>query len=121
MLIYLCSVRGQNVSDFVKTIFSYKDCFSKKLPVLCLKERAVMVLNDTIMDDRPITIGFLEFQKNPAYFPNGTEEENLPMDVTQRSLKLGDILMDKIEEFFKSRTVKLNLSSAFEGRTVFIV
>lgn len=85
---------------------------------MCMKERAVEILNDTIMDDNPIRIGFLEIQRNPDYFINTTENDILPREANERSSKLTDIILQKIEQFFKSRTLKLNLSNAFEGKTL---
>lgn len=86
---------------------------------MCLKEKVVVALNETIQDDRPIVIGFLEIQKNPIYFANKidnnvTDGTKLPATATERGL--GDTLMDKLTEFFKSRTLKVNLSNAFEGK-----
>nr|XP_023020862.1 uncharacterized protein LOC111509367 [Leptinotarsa decemlineata] len=107
--------RSENITDFLSGISVYKKCFYEKHPGTCLRKKALEALNETIMDDRPITIGFLEIQKNPDYFVNRTELENFP-EVTERSAKLGDVLMEKIDEFFKSRTIKLNLSNAFEAR-----
>ncbi|XP_050509082.1 uncharacterized protein LOC126886257 [Diabrotica virgifera virgifera] len=109
------SALSQNATDFWKGVTIYKECFHKKYPGVCLKEKALHALNETIMDDRPIVIGFLEIQKNTDYFVNHTDEDALPEEETARSAKLSDALMDKIDEFFKSRTIKLNLSNAFEG------
>ncbi|KAG5876222.1 hypothetical protein JTB14_011665 [Gonioctena quinquepunctata] len=109
-------VKSQNITDFLNGISAYKKCFYEKHPSVCLKKKALEALKETIIDDRPITIGFLEIQKNPDYFVNKTELENLPEEATERSGKLSDVLMEKIDEFLKSRTVKLNLSNAFEGR-----
>ncbi|XP_072389922.1 uncharacterized protein [Diabrotica undecimpunctata] len=110
------SALSQNATDFWKGVTVYKECFYKKYPGVCLKEKALHALNETILDDKPIVIGFLEIQKNTDYFVNKTDENALPEEETARSAKLSDALMDKIDEFFKSRTVKLNLSNAFEAR-----
>lgn len=90
--------------------------------MICLKEKVLVALNETMFDDRSIVIGFVEIQKNPAYFmtnnnsnENSTEETNLSAAATERSFIVGDTILDKIEEFFKSRTLKVNLSNAFEG------
>lgn len=119
-LLVFSSVICHNASSnkFIKTITPYKQCFYKKDPIYCLKELAIRALNETIMDDRPIVIGYMEIQKNPDYFVNATAEDNLPDGVSERSSKLSDVLLDKLEEFFKSRTVKLNLSNAFEGNDI---
>lgn len=108
--------KTQNVTDFWKGLYFYKECFYKKYPGVCLKERTLEALNETILDDRTIFLGFLEIQKNPDYNFNKTEDEDLPEEETERNLKLSDVLMDKIDEFLKSRTIRLNLSNAFEGR-----
>lgn len=107
---------NSTANAFVKNITPYKHCFYKRDPIYCLKELALQALNETIMDSRPIVIGYIEIQKNPDYFVNTSADENLPDEVSERSSKLSDVLLDKLEEFFKSRTVKLNLSNAFEGK-----
>lgn len=108
-----------SLSDVLKYLTKYKKCFNQKHPVVCLKEKVLTALNETILDDRPIVIGFVEIQKNPSYFTtindNNTDDTNSPAEATERSSRISDTLFDKIEEFFKSRTVKVDLSNAFEG------
>nr|CAH7742927.1 unnamed protein product [Callosobruchus chinensis] len=107
---------AQNVTDLLKGVATYKDCFTSKDPTICLKERALIALNETIMDDRPIVVGFLEIQKNPDYFAEKNDTEILPPEGSQRSIMLSDALVQKVQDFFKSRTVRVNLSNAFEAR-----
>lgn len=119
LLIISCkTVSAQNVSDLFKSVAIFRGCLKNRHSVMCMKERAVEILNDTIMDDNPIRIGFLEIQRNPDYFINTTENDILPREANERSSKLTDIILQKIEQFFKSRTLKLNLSNAFEGKTL---
>lgn len=111
------------VSDVLKYLTKYKKCFHQKQPLVCLKEKVLVALNETILDDRPIVIGFVEILKNPGYFEdntigNGNVSQNashFPIEASERGLNLGNGLLDRIEEFFKSRTIKFNLSNAFEG------
>lgn len=113
-------VLANSMSDVLKFFSKNKKCFQQKHPLLCLRDKVIVALNETILDDRPIAIGFVEIQKNPTYFKgnashNVTEETGLSEAVTGRSYNLKDTLMDKIVEFFKSRTLKVNLANAFEG------
>lgn len=109
-------VSTQNVSDLLKSITVFRGCLKNKQSVMCMKEKVVEILNETILNDNPIRVGFLEILKNPDYFINTTENEILPRETSERSSKLTDIILHKIEQFFKSRTLKLNLSNAFEGK-----
>lgn len=123
-LILACNIVSvHSWSDVLKYLTKYKRCFHQKHPVICLKEKVLVALNETILDDRPIVLGFVEIQKNPAYFTsndvgneNITNGSNIAAEVTARSSSISDALIDKIEEFFRSRTVKVNLSNAFEGK-----
>lgn len=114
-------VLGSGMSDVLKFLAKYKKCFHQKYPMACLKEKVIVALNETILDDRPIVVGFVEIQKNPTYFSgnnvslNSTDATNVSLDATERSFSLTDTVMDKIVEFFKSRTLKVNLANAFEG------
>lgn len=117
-------VFSSGMSDVLKFFTKYKKCFHQKYPMACLKEKVIVALNETILDDRPIVVGFVEIQKNPTYFSginaslNSTDNTNVSLEATERSFSLTDTLMDKIVEFFKSRTLKVNLSNAFEGTYV---
>lgn len=124
LLLVSSFVVANSMSDVLKFFSKNKKCFQQKHPLLCLREKVIVALNETILDDRPIAIGFVEIQKNPTYFKsndsqNGTEETGISTTVTGRSYSsLKETLMDKIVEFFKSRTLKVNLSNAFEGRHI---
>lgn len=120
LLLVSSTVLVNSMSDVLKFLTKNKKCFQQKHPLLCLKDKVIVALNETILDDRPIAIGFVEIQKNPSYFKsngtlNDTEETGLSATVTGRTYSLKESLMDKIVEFFKSRTLKVNLSNAFEG------
>ncbi|XP_018577674.1 uncharacterized protein LOC108915986 [Anoplophora glabripennis] len=116
LIISYNAVSAQNVSDILKSVVVFRGCLKHKHSVVCMKEKALEILNETIMNDNPMHIGFLEIQRNPDFFINSTENEVLPREASERSSRLSDIILNKIEQFFKSRTVKLNLSDAFEGR-----
>ncbi|CAH2013987.1 unnamed protein product [Acanthoscelides obtectus] len=116
LLISVGSLTAQNVTDILKGVATYKDCFNTKDPASCLKEKALAALNETIMDDRPIVVGFMEIQKNPNYFAEKNGTEVIPEEGSGRSILLSNALVDKIMEFVKSRTVRVNLNNAFEAR-----
>ncbi|KAJ8943730.1 hypothetical protein NQ314_009667 [Rhamnusium bicolor] len=115
------SATAQNVTDIFKGVVAFRDCITNRYSFMCIKERALSILNETVMDERPINFGFIEIQKNPEYFINSSENENFPREVSERSSKLSEMLFEKIIQFFKSRTVKLNLSNVFEGEIKFII
>ncbi|XP_050304681.1 uncharacterized protein LOC126742152 isoform X2 [Anthonomus grandis grandis] len=94
-----------------------RQCLTQKYPGLCLKERALEALNETVYMDEPIVIGILRIEKNSDYNWNSTQVGPvLPNEISRRSIVLNDALYDKIKEYFKSRTIRLNVDEAFEGR-----
>lgn len=115
IIVYLDLSATQNVTDLFRSINSFKSCIGDRNPVLCVKEKALDALNETIMSDEPMRFfDTLTIERNPDYLTNETGED-LPQEASARSIKLTNILYDRIEDFFKSRTLKLNLAPAFEG------
>lgn len=93
-----------------------RDCLGQDTPTLCLKEKALAIINETIMSDAPLNIyGIVDIVKDPDYKPNTTHLESLPADDKERSLKLNSLLYEKLDEFIQSRSVKFSLGSMFEG------
>lgn len=93
-----------------------KDCLSSANAIVCLKEEALHAINETIYSDQPITLyEMVDIVKDPKYSPNDTDEA-LPEDADLRSVKLNELLYEKIDEFVSSRTVQLNLNSVIEGK-----
>lgn len=94
-----------------------KDCLSAKNAVVCLKEEALNAINETIYSDKPITLyEMVDIVKDPQYISNNTNEA-LPEDMDLRSAKLNELLFEKLDEFFSTRTVQLNLNSVIEGES----
>lgn len=92
-----------------------RECFTGENVSICLKEKALDVLNETIMSDKPFNIyGFVDIIKDPNFKTN-TTEEYLPPNLDERNVQLNKILYDKVEEFVESRSMKVNLSNIFEG------
>lgn len=101
----------QNIS-VIKRI---RECFTQEHTALCLKEKALDVINETIISDKPFNIyGLVDIIKDPSYKQNITEEY-LPTDINQRSDAINQMLYDKVEEFVESRSMKINLANIFEG------
>lgn len=93
-----------------------RECFTQDYTIVCLKERALDVINQTIFSDKPLNVyGLINIIKDPNFQVNTTEDNNLPSDVNERNIKLNDMLYDKVEEFVESRSMKINLSDVFEG------
>lgn len=93
-----------------------RECLGQDYAVICLKEKALDALNETIMSDKPLHLyGMVDIVRDPNYVPNSIEDAKLPEDIGERSSKLNSLLYDKVEEFFESRSVKINLSNVFEG------
>lgn len=112
------AVARQSVPEVMRSITHFRECLKNPTPGVCVKEMALNVVNESIFSEKPISFYGVEIERNPHYSINSTEEL-LPIETSARSLKLNDILHDKIEEFFKSRTIKFNMDSdAFEGRYV---
>lgn len=82
--------------------------------MICLKEEALITLNETIESDKPVTIfNMIDILKDPNYKSNITDEL-LPKDASQRSERLTEMLEEKVDELVQSRTVRLNLNSVIE-------
>ncbi|XP_017778916.1 PREDICTED: uncharacterized protein LOC108564365 [Nicrophorus vespilloides] len=93
-----------------------RGCLTHDGPVVCLKERALDVLNETIMSDKPMSLyGIVDVVKDPGYKAS-VDVEDLPRDLASRNLKLNEMIYDKVEEFFASRSLSLNLGNIIEGR-----
>ncbi|KAF2894131.1 hypothetical protein ILUMI_12045 [Ignelater luminosus] len=93
-----------------------RECLSKPLAMICLKEEALGVLNRTIMSEKPMKFfETVEIAKDSNYRPNLLDNE-LPEDPTERGKKLNSLLYHKVEEFFESRSIKFSLANTFEGR-----
>lgn len=93
-----------------------RECLSRPLAMICLKEEALEVLNRTIMSEKPMRIfDTIEIAKDSNYRPNLFENE-LPEDATERNKKLNSLLHRKVEEFFESRSIKFSLANTFEGK-----
>lgn len=116
-VIFLISVLSVACQAQYNDIYTkLKSCFSSPSVVLCLKEEALHVINETIYSDKPITIyEMVDIVRDPTYSSNKSEEI-LPEDASLRSIKLNELLYEKVDEFISSRTVQLNLNSVIEGR-----
>ncbi|RZB40379.1 hypothetical protein BDFB_003542 [Asbolus verrucosus] len=91
----------------LNTLAPFRECLSKSHPGVCLKERALDALNETILSDKPFTLyDMVDIERNPDYHFNNSEGAHLPEEATARSSKLTDVLYNMIEEFFKSRVIK---------------
>ncbi|XP_066247901.1 uncharacterized protein [Euwallacea similis] len=110
-------VKSDTVSELYKIVLMIKKCLANDtFPAVCLKERALESLNRTLFIEEPIMVGFLRIEKNPEYEWNNYKSEALPNQIAQRSVMLNEALYQKLEQFFKSRTIKLNIDEAVEGR-----
>lgn len=116
LLFSTVAARSDTIAELYKIVVSIKQCLVLKYPAVCLKERALKALNDTIFVDEPIYLGYIRIEKNRDYDWNSTKNDGLPNEISKRSIVLNDALYDKIQEFFKSRTIKLNVDEAIEGR-----
>lgn len=110
------SAKSDTISELYKIAVSVKECLSNKYPAVCLKERALEAINETIFLDEPIMIGYIRIEKNHDYDWNKTKEDVLPNEISKRSIVLNNALYDKLQDFFKSRTIKLNVDEAIEGK-----
>lgn len=110
------SAKSDTISELYKIAVSVKECLSNKYPAVCLKERALEAINETIFLDEPIMIGYIRIEKNHDYDWNKTKEDVLPNEISKRSIVLNNALYDKLQNFFKSRTIKLNVDEAIEGK-----
>lgn len=99
-----------------RTINSFRKCLVSGYPLLCVKEAGLDIVNETLVRDKPMLFyDMIEIGRNPNYMINNTIDEELPRDLEARSIKLDEILHDKIESYFKSRTIKFIMAPAVEG------
>ncbi|KAJ8910702.1 hypothetical protein NQ315_002029 [Exocentrus adspersus] len=116
LLLFIVVVRNvasaENLVYFLKPVADFPECLKHKYPVLCLKEKTLPP-SWTIL--RYIS-ALLRYKKNPDYVVNTSENEIISREESTRSSKLNDAILNKVQEFFKSRIVKFNLSNAFEAR-----
>lgn len=99
-----------------RTINSFRKCLVSGYPLLCVKEAGLDIVNETLVHDKPMLFyDMIEIGRNPNYMINNTIDEELPRDLEARSIKLDEILHDKIESYFKSRTIKFIMAPAVEG------
>ncbi|CAG9760719.1 unnamed protein product [Ceutorhynchus assimilis] len=110
------SADTDTISELYEIAVTVKKCLSNKHPVVCLKEKALDALNETVFTDEPIIIGYIRIEKNDEYDWNKTRDSALPNEITKRSLLLNDALYEKLQDFFKSRTIRFNIDEAVEGR-----
>ncbi|KAH1017417.1 hypothetical protein HUJ05_008060 [Dendroctonus ponderosae] len=118
LLFSTVTARSDTIAELYKIVVSIKQCLVLKYPAVCLKERALKALNDTIFVDEPIYLGYIRIEKNRDFDWNSTKNDGLPNEISKRSIVLNDALYDKIQEFFKSRTIKLNVDEAIEGNVL---
>lgn len=99
-----------------RTINLFRKCLISGYPLLCVKEASLDIVNETLVNDKPMLFyDMVEIGRNPNYNLNNSIMEDLPRDLEARSLKIDEILHDKIEDYFKSRTIKFIMAPAVEG------
>lgn len=119
IIILLAAFSAICQAHYINIYAKLKNCLSSENAVVCLKEEALHAINETIYSDQPITLyDMVDIVRDPNYAPNKTEE-TLPQDSSLRSVKLNELLFEKLDEFISSRTVQLNLNSVIEGRCKF--
>lgn len=95
---------------------SIRECIRSNSSIVCLKERALKIIDEAVASDQPLQLTeYVDIVRDPSYQMNLTEEESLPRSLKERSEKLTDLLSRRVDEFFESRTLKLNLAKVFEG------
>ncbi|KAK9879994.1 hypothetical protein WA026_008507 [Henosepilachna vigintioctopunctata] len=99
-----------------RTISSFRKCLANGYPLMCVKEASLQIVNETLVNDKPMMFyDMIEIGRNPNYNISNDIDEHLPTDLTARNIKLDEILHEKIENYFKSRTIKFIMAPAVEG------
>lgn len=103
------------IAQDVSILRSIRECLKSPMSTVCLKERALTLIDEAMVSEKPIKVlDYVDIVRNPSYQPNTTNLEVLPRDLKERNEKLNDMLLQKVDEFFQSRTVKFNLGSVFD-------
>lgn len=112
---------GYSTTQEISIIKSIRECVKENHTVLCLKERALKIVDEAVFSDQPIPVNdYLEIVRESSYKVNLTEEDNLPRDVNERNEILNQLLAKRLDEFFESRTMQLKMAQIVKGIYNFI-
>lgn len=114
IVLVLYILRGNNAQD-TSILRSVRECLRTNSSVVCLKEKALRIIDEAMASDKPLKVSdYVDIVKDPNFQPDKSTLQVLPKDLQQRSEKLNDILVKKVDEFFESRTIKFNLANVFD-------
>lgn len=102
-------------------IRSVRECLRNNETVVCLKERALGILDEAITSDQPISVNdYIDIIKDPGYQVNLTAKEDLPRDLKERSEMINQLLIKRVDDFFESRSMKFKMAKLVQGIYKFI-
>lgn len=120
LYITVCSVTSIGVcaQDFSLYLRNVRNCLYGNDSVDCVKEETVDILNETVYSEEPIRLlNSIDIVRNKGYVPEYSEQFWMAKS-TQRSVALSDAIFNKIEEFFKSRTIQFRIGDSIGEGTV---
>lgn len=119
-LLVLCLshlTKGQEISIFK----SIRECLRENSTALCLKERALKIVDEAVTSDQPIPVNdYIDIVRDSSYQVNLTAEEDLPRDLKERSESLTQLLIKRVDDFFESRSMKFKMAKIMQGIYKFI-
>ncbi|GLV32667.1 hypothetical protein CBL_00626 [Carabus blaptoides fortunei] len=117
IVLVLLLLQENNAQD-ISILRSVRECLRTNSSMVCLKEKALRIIDEAMVSDKPLKVSdYVDIVKDPNFQPDKSNLQVLPKDLKQRSEKLNDMLVKKVDEFFESRTIKFNLANVFdEGR-----
>lgn len=117
VVIILNVVKGQEYS----LLRNVRECLRNNETVVCLKERALNILDEAVVSDQPIPVNdYIDIVRDPGYQVNLTAKEDLPRDLTERSEMINQLLIKRVDDFFESRSMKFKMAKLVQGIYNFI-
>lgn len=114
IVLALLAFNEANAQDLT-IIRHIRECLKGPTTVVCLKEKALKIIDEAMISEKPLKVmDMVDIVRNPNYVANKTDLQELPRDLKERNEMLNDMLIQKVDEFFQSRTVKFNLANIFK-------
>ncbi|BES96533.1 Protein of unknown function (DUF1676) [Nesidiocoris tenuis] len=103
----------ESISSGMRVVYSaYRQCENSVDPVICLKARAVKLVDRALHSDAIPLVDGISLIKRPESERSLKEElEPLPTDLESRANKVDDLLWNRVGAFLQSHSVQLNMPS----------
>ncbi|KAF6208880.1 hypothetical protein GE061_014622 [Apolygus lucorum] len=108
-----CCSAEDGISSGMRVMYSvYKQCEEAQDPVICLKARAVKLVDRALHAEAIPIVDGISLTKRPETERSlKAELEPLPADLESRSSKVDDLLWNRVDAFLQSHSVQFNMPS----------